>query len=564
MLKWIKTRLKPEDDAPEHPLGSDANIEEWLRDIPTVDPQRVVLALDEWLDDPEHLAQQLTPAQFSRAVMRLDDFARPATLACWALLLKEFAQNQRTAALTRALETHFPRLHAAHWLAFQRLAGSHPPPDDKSEMALHAVRAMAAWSRSKTLLRMLYRDPGNPWWEMAYEMNRVTREQGLQHTLCTPYAGMEASSIWREFMVATLLETTPIATLTPNEIDASEGIVRLVEPRSIFADTPSTFTLFYIDLDQPAGPSRCTSGMSGGELRRYFGPGAGYQSLTQLRTMLVSEGKLPGWLEASGLSLEQAKTLLATLISHWSTTPPQRTQARHRLNGKLLVTHGLDIIRRMVAATEFAHSGRSLDYEGYVKSLTARHRDHAVVSDIPPPPRTPMDVLRLLETAGDRQMMEQWEITDISKQGLGARCTNRRPWHSIGALVGYRPEDEIDWHVGIIRRLGSSNGKPNVGLTTFGGTPQVSQVRPSNAKEDSLWSSQTQETSGLGWRDAIVVSSEDCLLLAPPGTFEVDRRIDISIGGRFRPARLAGLLGHAADYELIRYRESDAAPAAEE
>jgi hypothetical protein len=37
--------------------------------------------------------------------------------------------------------------------------------------------------------------------------------------------------------------------------------------------------------------------------------------------------------------------------------------------------------------------------------------------------------------------------------------------------VGYRLEHEIDWRVGIIRRLGRSHGKPNAGLTVFLGIP---------------------------------------------------------------------------------------------
>jgi len=557
MLDWIKTRLKPTDDASDHPLGSDAGIDEWLQEILAGDPQRVLLALEEWLLDPEHLAGQLTPLLYSRAVERLDDFSHPATLECWAALLKGCAQNQHSVTLIRLLENHHQRLHAAHWLALRQLLAGTPASENKELLTRHALRAMHAWVRSKTLTRMFYRDPGAGWWQMAHQMNQMAREHGIQHTAHPPYRKMEASTLWREFLSGILFETAPLANLSPNEIEACERIARMIEPRSLFADAPTTFTLFYLDFDQNNGPARYATGVATGEQRRFFGPGAGYQNLIQLRALLAGADRLPGWLESTALTPKQALALAGKLLEHWSTTPPQRAQPRHRINGKLLVVNRLEIVRRMVAASEFAHSGRSLDYEGYVKALTARHRDHAIVPDVPPPPRTPMDVLQLLETAGDRQMMEQWEVADISKQGLGARSTGRRPWHTIGALVGFRPEDEIDWHVGIIRRLGSLDGKPSIGLTTFGGTPQVSQIRPCDAATESLWSSQTQETSGLGWRDAIVVSSDDCLLLAPPGIFEAERRIDISIAGRFRPAVLVELLGQGNDYELVRYREAD-------
>jgi hypothetical protein len=251
------------------------------------------------------------------------------------------------------------------------------------------------------------------------------------------------------------------------------------------------------------------------------------------------------------------------MIAHWSPNPPSRSHARRASGGRILVVNGLAQVRRMIAASEFARSGRSLDYEGYVKSLRLRHKGHAVVEDVPPPPKTPMEILRLLETAGDRQMMEQWEIIDESRQGMGVRCFTRRPWHTIGAIIAYRRDDDLDWRVGIVRRLGSSHGTPNAGLTVFEGSPYCSQVRITKDDGDEcLWLQQTQETSGQGWRDAILLSFETRLLVAPPGTFAVDSRVDISIRGRFRPARVVGLEGQGNDYELVRFREAGVTQAA--
>jgi len=166
-----------------------------------------------------------------------------------------------------------------------------------------------------------------------------------------------------------------------------------------------------------------------------------------------------------------------------------------------------------------------------------------------------METLLALESEGARQMMEKWEVIDVSEQGLGARLPSRKPWHSIGTLVGYRFEDEMDWHVGIIRRLGISHGKPNVGLTTFPGIPQCSQLRSANPKAESPWANQTQETSGLGWRDAIVLDEDTCLLVAPSGTFIDDTRLEVSIKGNFRPIFLESLQTSGNGYEIIKYRE---------
>lgn len=562
MLKWIASRLKPTEDAPGHPLGSEADIAQWLGELPAVNPQRVLIAIDEWLEDPEHLAQQLSPGQMARAVSRLDEYAATAAAQCWEEIWTEGMKERRTVLPTRPLETYYGNSYRSNRYVMQLLAGDPELGQDKRQVARFAARAMHAWVQLKKLARMIYRAPADDWWSQAHSLNRQSRELAVSHLAQSLYShSTNPASVWSEYMAGVLLETLPLSNLTSNEIEVADRLGTWITPRASYQDTQSTLTLFQIDPDGARGPERCLKGQSSSATLRYLGPGAGYQQLIQLRGSLTISGKVPPWLASAGLSVEQLKDLLHTLTTHWSPNPPSRAQPRRASTGKIRVVNGLPLVRRMIAASEFARSGRSLDYEGYIKSMQLRHKGHAVIEDMPPPPKTPMEVLQLLETAGDRQMMEQWEIIDESAQGMGVRCITRRPWHAIGALIAYRREQDLDWRVGIVRRLGSSHGAPNAGLIVFGGTPACSQVRVGNAREEeSLWHLQTKETSGLGWRDAILLSTEQKLLLVPPGTFAVDQRIDISVGGRFRPARLAGLQGKGNDYELVLYREAEAMP----
>ncbi|OQA33924.1 MAG: hypothetical protein BWY57_00890 [Betaproteobacteria bacterium ADurb.Bin341] len=115
----------------------------------------------------------------------------------------------------------------------------------------------------------------------------------------------------------------------------------------------------------------------------------------------------------------------------------------------------------------------------------------------------------------------------------------------------------MDWRIGIVRRLGSSRGVPNAGLATFPSTPRCSQARISESSSgEDAWRGQVQEISGIGWRDAILLSEEDQLLLVPPGTFGADQRIDISVGGRFRTVWMLALQARGNDYELVRYSDA--------
>lgn len=556
MLNWISSRLKGRSDDTAHPLGSDAAIDAWLAEIPLNQAQHVLPAVAEWLSDPEHLAQQLDLPALLRALTRLDEFAQNALDTCWQDLWQEARKEKPGPLPLRALENHYRHAWTSNRYLFQRLATDPQWAEDKRQLTRCALRAMHAWTQLKKLSRIAYRAPDDNWWQEAHALLRAARAQGVSHQTHLLYGKTGTpSSPWKEYMAALLLETAPLTNLSCQEIEATDRLCRWIEPRSQYVAMPSPLTFFQIAYEGNAGPNRQPENASADPAFRYLGPGAGYAQLIQLRSSLVSDGICPPWLESAGLDREALKKLLHTLITHWSPNAPTRGQPRRQAAGRIRVVNGLTHVRRMIAASEFARSGRKLDYEGHLKSLQFRHKGHAVVEDVPPPPKTPLEVLQLLETAGDRQMMDQWEIIDVSEKGMGVRCFTRRPWQNIGALVAWRRENELDWQIGIIRRLGSSHGVPNAGLITFAGTPYCSQVRVSKAEgEENLWGQQTAETSGLGWRDAVMLSFEDRLLLAPPGTYAVDHRIDISIRGHFRPARVTSLEASGNDYELIGFR----------
>lgn len=559
MLNWLVSRLKPIEDAPGHPLGSEADISLWLSELPSVNPQRVLLMIDEWLQDPDHLARQLDLAPMARAISRLDEFAQQAVTQCWQEVFKEARNEQRGALPTRSLEIYYAHCYASCLNLFQRLVEHPELGQDKRHQAKFAMRAMHAWVSLKKLAHMTYRAPPENWWGEAHVLNRRARELALSHIEQPLYGADTAqTSLWKQYMAGLLLDTLPLSNLTANAIEAAERLAIWIELRCQYLETQTGLSLFSIDPEGAHGPERCHEESAVAGLR-YIGPGAGYQQLMQLSQSLRGAGTLPIWLENLGLSVGEIGELLQTMIAHWSPNPPKRGQPRHSRTGKIFVVHGLTMVRRMIAASDFARSGRSLDYEGYLRTLRLRHRgDDAVVDDVPEAPKTPMEVLQLLESAGDRQMMEQWEILDESLRGMGVRCPSRRSWQTIGALVAFRQEGDLNWRIAIVRRLGSSHGNPNAGLATFHGTPLCSQVRVCEFfASDEAWQSPPSETSGSGWLDAILLSEEARLLMAPPGTFAEGQRVDVSIGGRFRPAVMLSLQAKGNDYELIHFGNRD-------
>lgn len=562
MLSWLKTRLKPVGDVPGHPLGSEADISAWLAELPA-NPQRILQAVDEWLEDPEHLARQLDSEQMARAVGRLDEFVQPSVTQCWQEILKEARGEQRSALPTRPLESYYSHCHASCRYVLHRLEGNRDLGQEKKLLARFAARAMRSWVNLKKLAHMSYRAPTENWWGEAHDLNRKAHELAILYVEQHLYRDDPIhSSPWKEYMAGLLLDTLPLSNLAANQIEAAARLVVWIEPRCQYVDTQTTLSLFSIDPEGTQGPVRCRNeGGSAG--LRYLGPGAGYHQLVQLSKNLHGDESMPAWLETAGLTMTELKELLQTVLVHWSPNPPKRRQPRHSGSGKLLVVHGLSMVRRMIAASEFVRSGRSLDYEGFLRNIHLHHPDDPVLQDVPPPPKTPMEVLQLLESAGGRLMMDHWEIMDESERGLGIHCPVRRSWHSIGEVVGYRLEEGLEWHVAIIRRLGSSHGSLNAGLATFQCTPLCSQVRIGESKGTAdVYQFHSKGAYVLNCRDAVLLPEEAKLMLAPPGSFKADHSIEISVGGRFRPVMMRSLQNKGKDYELIQYDDAgDGQPA---
>ena len=76
-----------------------------------------------------------------------------------------------------------------------------------------------------------------------------------------------------------------------------------------------------------------------------------------------------------------------------------------------------------------------------------------------------MEILRRLETDGDQAQMESWTQVDGSDTGLGVVVPAVLPRHRIGLLVCLREADDIDWRLGLIRRIGrDAANRPSIGV----------------------------------------------------------------------------------------------------
>ncbi|HET7775701.1 MAG TPA: hypothetical protein VFK74_04985 [Azospira sp.] len=561
MLNWISSRLKSSDS--DHPLGSDKGIVAYLAQLPRINPQSALQDVDQWLEHPQQLTADMPPEGAARAVERLDDSIQPSLNEAWINYFSDTRQDYLADRLLKTLEVHYRSVYHAcrHTLeALAQQASQTGKEPDRLRLTRLAVRAMFALVQCKKIAQFNYQGPDALWWKTCHEVLFLARNLGILHGKVAAYPDSpEPTSVWREYLVGVLFEVIPLSNLTPPQMEALERTIRKVESHCLFIDSFTSQTPFRINLEATDGPSRCTPGQEGGPAWRYFGPGPAQAQLMKLRAAIQTGRKLPEWLDNCQCDVRTALDLLHLLIQHWSLTPPSRQQERQPLQTNLLVVAGLAMARRAIAASEFARSGRSLNYKGHVRILDLhRVEGGARPEDVPMVAKTPLETLQSLESTGIQQITDTWEGLDLSAAGLGARLPFRRPWHSIGALVGYRAENRIDWQIGIIRRLGRSHGKPNAGLTIFEGIPACAQVQLADKNAECPWNEHIPEAMGLGLLDAILVSREARLLLVPPDTYLPDRRADLIVGGKRQPVRLAGIQESGPDYQLILYRENEA------
>lgn len=562
MLNWFSSQFK--NGKSDHPLGSEKGISAYLSQVPRVNPQATLQDIDQWLEHPEQLLADMPLENAVRAVDRLDEDVQISLAEAWLNYFSSNRQNYLADRLLKTLESHYLSVHRACRHLIEALYAQSQESGktlDRQRLTVFAGRAMLALVQAKKIAQFHYTGPSAQWWKQCHEILFVARNLGILHGKVKLYENsLEPTSVWREYLVGVLFESVPLSNLTPFQMEALDRTIRKVETHCLFIDNFTSQTPFRINLDATDGPSRCSPGQETGPGWRYFGPGPAQAQLIKLRAGIQSSQAVPEWLADCECDSRTALELLHLLIQHWSLTPPSRQQERVALNSNLLLVSGLTLTRRAVAAAEFARSGRSLDYKGHVRILDLYRVEGGArpTEEKQEASKSPLEVLQSLESTGIQQEADTWEGIDASAAGLGARLPFRRPWHSIGALVGYRAENAIDWKVGIIRRLGRSHGRPNAGLSIFPGIPACAQVQLADKNADCPWSEHIPEGMGLGLLDAILVSREERLLLVPEDTYTQDRRADLIVGGQRQPIRLAGIQESGPDYQLILYRENEA------
>lgn len=543
----------------EHPLGSDENLDALIDDIPENDPVRVVLDVGHWLEGMDGHAEDIGTLPALHALLRLEEFARPATLTLLARYLASSGRDYLSDSIWSVLDNHAAQLFRCHVAALNKLVPVAESESDRLRLARSAALALRAWAMRKKLQRFRYRTPPAALWQEAHELMRLMARKNLLQVSVSPFRQEQETTPINEYLIGVYLELVPVGNLLPPQLEVIDTFLRVSQGLE-FAAQPQAAGAYRIDLASATGPRRVGEGEVGGATVRYCSTGRLRGPVMKVAAELKKGDGIPSWLTGVAASEEQISGALLTLALHWGSKPPSRGSSRMQLDIRLKAVFGFDLVRRMIAYSHFARSGRSLEYEGAdvhrmfeesrfgtvaLPTAPEQENDHEL-----PPVINPLDTLQKLELAGDRAQMENWKQIDASDTGLGAIVPTILMRHRIGALVGIRDSEGLEWHTGIIRRIGrDADNHPSIGLETLDWPSLCAMAKP--VSEGRSW--QPEADAGNGWCDAILTGHADNEILLPAHCFSPGLEVDARSEEGLWRLRLESLRDRGPDYDRIEY-----------
>jgi hypothetical protein len=559
MLNKLAGLLQGEKSS--HPLGSTQNVDRTLSEIPLTDPSRILLEVAALLEDFSRYETELTPAAQRNALLRIDNFARSAYNELLQAYVVPGSRTHASELAWSTLDRHNLLLRDAysHCLT-AALQSNEDLSRAKMLLALCATRAMQAWVERKKLHHFRYRPPDIEWWLAAHKLVGLASQHGVISLVQEVYPGEGgARSTLHAYLIGLYLEIAPVSNLIAVQLEVLHRWLQQNVSTFEFSEVAHAGTTHFISLHNPGNPTRYTANVQHSSAMRYC-------STRRLRTPLVQfshalrSSTPPDWLAPFVVQRELIDKLLQALLLHWADQPPERSSPRQNENAAMRVVHGFSLARRMIACSAFAKRGKSLNYRGAdMENLFNELRfgragiaPQAIEEELL---IDPLETLLKLETSGDKQMMDEWLKVDSSASGVGAVVPGLRPRNRIGELLGFRFDGDIEWRIGIIRRIGRDKQKrASIGIETLPVPSVCAQIRPSNV-ELTVWSEASE--AGNGYVDAILIATDGDTLLLMPGLFIAELAVNLIADGQRRDIILTEKLDHGSDWERVRFRPAD-------
>lgn len=262
--------------------------------------------------------------------------------------------------------------------------------------------------------------PDDVWAEFAADFELAYGRQG-------GLISGDLQGVGRHYLRAIAFQTVELEQLQLVPLMAASRLIELVLPSLALGRKPGVAAIYCIDVSTGGRPARFVSEPSARAW--FFVPDIAVAFLSNLAAQLPSSGEA---LVLSGVPDGRPDFLYAIqhLSRHWSASPPVRRYRRHLMEGKLAVVRGFGAIRR------------------------------------------------LLESDDGGQRVQNWQISDLSRGGVGATAAKLpvggHPQR--GELLSFLPEGGVSWHLGVVRRVLAEEDKTVIGIETLSPRPALMWV----------------------------------------------------------------------------------------
>ena len=553
MRNWLSQLTGSIDDR-KHPLGTERGIAEFQQMLPMSTPAIAIREVCEALEQAR--AAGLQAAAFQRALEMLDEAVQPALHELRHMLFRDARGEKISDVSQRALVDYSTRMAPLYAAALSSLKPA--PGEDQENVALLALRAMRQLMELKKFARVGYQMPPQALWSDIHGVHALANRLGVLRTQAAAYPKEpDRFSTHQEYVCGLLLETAPLGSLLPTQIECLDLLVHRYASGLAFSDSPSEQAPFCFDLERPGSPQRWLPGLARRPSTRFIGPGPMAAELDSIGEKARGAGEVPSWAVPSECDLDGFLALLRALRAHWSPTPPQRRHRRTAAAAEVLLVHGLVQARRMVAASELARTGTAPAPVVQDKARSNRQFDKIRFGSVNPDKTTtgkllktafvpPKQLLEKMETAGDKQLMHRSSVADTSDSGIGVSIPGHATWARLGVLVGYRFPDSLDWQLAIVRRIARVSGQLSIGLERLTGNLSTVHFLP----EQNLAAARSSFGEQVAL-EGLLLETNRPLLIAPAAEFRSGQMITLGVKENARAMRVASLVGSGRDYRII-------------
>ncbi len=525
--------------------GTEQRVRSLLADLDVSSPLRTLKDIEERLTELAAIERSHGAATAQSAFVQLDQSGVGARAALLQKSLSALDPLSSGQVEWSALSSHAAELIAAHATFSAALIPLAQSEAERNRVARDAVSMLRTWALCKKLQHFRYQTPPAALWQQAHALLRLLMEHKLEQILVVPYPGESAVTPLREYLIGAYFECLPEGKLLPQQQEALDRFLRTCD-RLAFTLVPETNSTHRIDLMATSGPKARKDGDASGSSIRFLSTVLPHEQLIKIADALANDRDIPKWLSSIALDVSVKETTFRTLAHHWSSRPPRRMAERHNASRELRVVIGFSGAYRMISASQEL---RALETEADITQPARLTAD------------SPLTLLQQIEATGKMPStlsleidaaeisIETWQRVDLSATGMSATLPALLPRHCVGALIAIRPVDDVNWQLGLIRRVGRDATKhPVIGIEII--DDEASCAHANLIDHEQVWS---EGVEAAGWSNVIFLKKTGHDVLLPPGSFANGKLVRVTQDKRSWQIRLETLLDRGPDYDRARF-----------